>query len=332
MRQYENSKRESETVRRGKAATPFPARRGPGQGRAVPPRTLAQRAARHVLPIALLLPSLVLIIWLRVIPAFVAIRLSLHKTLFLQALDYIGLQRYGRLITDPSLHHSLWITVQYGILCLAISLVIGLLMALLVKKPTLFNKVLRTIFLVPWITSTLVSTMLWKWVLNAEGGLLNNALTALGLPRVSLFISPSLALAALVAITVWGQTPYVMVSFLAGLQGISQDLYEAAGLDGASRWQQLRWITVPLLQPVVAVVAVYLTLHYFTNVTIALTLTGGGPASATAIFPLYLYLAAFQQNNFGVAGALSVINIVITLPFVLIYVRQRLSKRAGEAR
>jgi multiple sugar transport system permease protein len=177
--------------------------------------------------------------------------------------------------------------------------------------------------ILPWIVPTVVVVVIWRWLLNASGGIVNYLLLSLGLVSdpVGFFSTAGRAFASVIAINSWRWFPFTTVILLAALLRISQELYDAAAVDGASKWQQFLHVTLPGLQPVLFVLGLVGTLLSFNVFDIVWLLTGGGPASATTTLPVLIYDTAFKQYRLSQAAAMSVIVGIFLLIFAFLFIR-----------
>jgi ABC-type sugar transport system permease subunit len=181
--------------------------------------------------------------------------------------------------------------------------------------------VAQMITIVPWIISTVVATLLFRWVFVNDIGLAISLMRAAGFGEAHLLTSPQTAMALLVAVSVWKRLGYAVIILLAGLKGIPDDYEEAAKIDGATNWQIFRRITLPLLKTPLLLVAIVLTLSNLNTVETPLVLTGGGPDNATRILPMEVYDRAFITFDLGSATALALVMFFGNILLVLAYVR-----------
>jgi multiple sugar transport system permease protein len=201
-------------------------------------------------------------------------------------------------------------------------------LALFFKRRFPLSGVLRALLLLPWLLPLIASSAVWKWILDQDSGILNQTLLFLhvipsAIPRLS---SPNVALASVVIVNIWLGIPFNATILYGGLQGIPDELYEAAALDGATGWKAFRHITWPNLRPVVSVVLVLGVVYTLKVLDIILGLTGGGPANSTETLATNSYQQSFVQFSFGTGAAISNILIVISLIFTVVYLR--LNRRA----
>ena len=196
---------------------------------------------------------------------------------------FVGLQNYVELLGDPVFIRIIGNTIFYTGMAVAIKFVLGLTAALLLVEARPLTSVYRTILFVPWAIPTVIAALNWRWVYDEFSGMLNNVLLTLGLTRnvVAWLAEPSLAMWCVIAVAVWTGTPFYTMSFLAGLQAIPRELYEAARLDGASTLQEFRYVTVPGMQAIFLVTVMLSTVFTSTSLVIVNILTNGAPAERT---------------------------------------------------
>lgn len=180
----------------------------------------------------------------------------------------------------------------------------------------------------PWVIPPAIAAMVWRWIADAQFGVLNEALFIAGLPTPNWLLDSQLALLTVVVVAVWSEAPFFLIMCSAGLQMISKSLYEAAMLDGATGLQQFRYITLPGLRPIASVAIVLSALMSIRHYDIPAVLTGGGPNGATETLALLIYRNAFQYFRVGYASAIGVVSLIISVAIVLLFLRQSNSSRA----
>jgi multiple sugar transport system permease protein len=194
---------------------------------------------------------------------------------------------------------------------------LGFCLALLMNTKVRGIAIFRTVYYLPSIVPAVASAVLWAWILNTEFGLLNVLLRYFGLPKIRWLQDPEWALTALIMMSLWGLGS-TMIIYLAGLQGIPEVFYEAAKIDGAGRWAQLRHVTIPLISPVIFFNMIIGIIGSFQVFTAGFLLTDGGPQNATLFYVLYLYRNGFQYLNMGYAAALAWVLFLIIMALTLI--------------
>jgi multiple sugar transport system permease protein len=237
---------------------------------------------------------------------------------------WVGLANFADMASEPLFGLALWNTLYYTVLGVPVYLAAALLMALLLNMNLRGTSVYRTIYFLPSLTPAVANALLWVWIFNPDFGLANVLLNTLGLPGQKWLFDPQLAKLCFVLMGIWGAGQQ-MVIFLAGLQGIPQELLEAASIDGANGWRRFWSITLPLLSPTIFFNLVVGVIGSFQVFTAAFIATQGGPQNATLFYVLYLYRNAFEYFKMGYASALAWVLFLIVLLVTL--VQFRLAKR-----
>lgn len=236
-----------------------------------------------------------------------------------------GGANYAEIASDPLFWRSLGNTGVFAVITVPISLAGGLALALLLNRAMPARALLRALFYVPVVVSAAAAGIVARWIFNENFGVANRVLTDLGLPAVPWQTSGPAAMASIIIMSIWSTLGFVMVVYLAGLQGIPSEVYEASALDGASRWRTTRSITWPILAPTTFFLLVYLIISTFQVFDLVIVMTGGGPANATTLLVNYAYTEGFEQQRKGYAAALGVVLYIIVL--VLTLVQWRAGKR-----
>jgi multiple sugar transport system permease protein len=237
----------------------------------------------------------------------------------LHTLQWVGAKNYEVLLTrDPLFWKSLGNTAIYVLFSVPLGLTGSLLIALLLNQKVKGMPVFRTLFYLPSLVPAVASALVWAWVFHPDAGILNYGLSLLGIKGPAWLTDPKTALTSLIIMALWGVGGGRMIIFLAGLQGISDELYEAAALDGARGWSQFRHVTLPMLSPTIFFNMVLGIIGSFQVFTSAYIMTGGGPDNATLMYVLYLYNNAFRFFKLGKASAMAWILFAILLVFTVI--------------
>jgi ABC-type sugar transport system permease subunit len=236
---------------------------------------------------------------------------------------FIGLANYVELLGDPRFREAMLHTLLFAVVSVALELVLGLAVALGLDRAFRGRGVVRAAVLLPWAIPTVVAALLWRFMFESQAGIVNAALVSAGVvdEPVVWFVRAATAWVPVVLADVWKATPFVALLLLAGLQGIDRSLYEAAAVDGAGRWWQLRHITLPLLRPTILVALVFRTLDAFRVFDLIYVMTGGGPGTSTEPIALYTFDALLQNLRFGYGAALSVVVFLVTFTLALLYIR-----------
>lgn len=277
--------------------------------------TLARPAQRKRKPLGLrvspyffLLPNMAIFGLFTIWPAINGFNISLYSSSNGRTFEREGLGNYSRILGDQEFWGIVIQTAVYAIAFVLLSVVIGVLLAVLVDQQKRGRAFFRAVFFIPVLISPVVAGLIWNWMLERENGLVNSFLGLFGIPAIPWLVDGPLAMVAVIGVGVWLQVGFYMLILLAGLQGIDPALYEATRMDGATRWQQFFHITAPLLQPSILVVVVLATIHGFQAFDFIYTLTGGGPVGATTLIVQYIYENGFVSPiRYGIASAGSVL-------------------------
>jgi len=282
----------------------------------------AHRRRFDPLPYLMLAPALLAIGLFSLLPTLYGMLVSVYRVEFVQLLRFVGVANYADVLADPKFWNSMRISFTFTTASVVLSVTLGFALALMANRAVRFRAAFRTIALLPWVTSYVVTYLIFRWILNADFGLLNAfSVEVLGWSRVQWLGDPVLAMACLIAVNVWRDAPYAMVLLLAGLQGIPQELYEAAAIDGAGRARSFRSVTLPLMKSPLLVLIVLTTITSFNVVVAMLVLTGGGPGTATETLSLRMYYEAFTNARMGTAAAIAMVIFAINVVLTLVYVR-----------
>jgi multiple sugar transport system permease protein len=274
-----------------------------------------------LLPYLLVAPALAVLLALSIYPLLYSITISLQQETASGAAWTLG--HFKRLATDNFFRTAMVHTFVYAIAALTCEFVLGLGLALLLNQQIRGRGVFRASLLVPMMLPTVVVGIVWRLLLNPNFGAVNGTLKQLGVNTESLTwtASPRLAFLAVVAVDVWQWTPFVFLVLLAGLQAIPQEPYEAALIDGSSRWQTFRHVTLPLLKPAILIVLLLRTMDLLRVFDQIFILTEGGPGFATEMISLYIYRTAFRFFDFGYAAAMSFVLLALTNVVSVVYLK-----------
>lgn len=218
---------------------------------------------------------------------------------------FIGLTNFYYLLKDRIFIQAATNSFVYTGVTTVFKLVLGLAMAAILNMRFRGNRFVRAATLLPWIIPTVLSTLAWKWIFDPSFSVINYLLAAVGIQGPSWLGSWPFPLISVMIVNIWRGMPFYGVSFLAGMQTISQELYEVATIDGASAWQQFRSITLPLLRHVITIVLLLSTILTFADFQIVYALTGGGPANQTHLFATYSFQVGLRGLDIGVGAAIS---------------------------
>ena len=276
---------------------------------------------------AMLAPSMILLGIFTLFAVAFSLYLSFHRWDILNpAKPYVGLDNYRELKNDAYFRQAVKNTAYFTLGTVPLSMAFGLAIALLLNQKIHGRAIFRTLFYLPVVTPLVVSGLIWKWVLDGDFGLLNYYIGKIGISPQLWLSNPSLAMPSVIAMSVWANVGFTMLVYLAGLQAIPQEYYEAASVDGAGRWRQFRHVTLPLLAPSTFFICVYLIIASFQVFDQIFVMTNGGPLRATTTVVYYIWQAGFQQFTMGYASAMAyglfAIIFVFTIVQVVLYNRR----------
>jgi len=274
----------------------------------------------------LIFPSLLMISLVVIYPVLNGIGLSFQeKQLTRPNRDgYVGFDHYVELFTDDD---EFWVALKNtGIWVIAGTLsqfTLGLCTALALNKSGHMTKIVGVLVLLPWVMPSVVAANIWALLLDSRLGVINDILVNMGLltDYLAWFANKETAMASALIVELWRGFPFFTLLLLAGLQGIPEDYYEAASVDGASRWDKFWFITIPMLRAVIIASVILRVISLINSPDILLILTGGGPGDTTQVLSLYAFQTAYLDFDFGYAGALSVVMFAILMIFTVLYIR-----------
>jgi len=270
----------------------------------------------------LLAPSFVFLFMFTYFPMLSVLWDSLYSNAGLgKATQFVGLENYRDLFQDDVFVTAFTNNVIYAFGTIFPSVVLALLFALMLQASSRFNSLIRSILFFPTLVPLVAAAGLWMFIFLPSIGLLDFYLAKLGARSVNWIGDPDIALYALMVLTIWKNAGYFMLFFLAGLQGIPEDALEAAILEGATPWQRMRYIILPLLKPTTSFVIVIAFIFSITQVDHLIVLTEGGPANATNLLLFYIFQNAHEFNNNATASAATVISLVVLLAVSVLNIR-----------
>jgi multiple sugar transport system permease protein len=265
-----------------------------------------------------LLPAMVVLLLLTLYPFLYVLNLSFQEwNLFkgLGARHYVGIRNYITIFTDPSFLHSFMITLGFSLISVAVSFLAGLgLASALSSSRGAVVGIMRTIVLIPMTVTPVVIATAWKYMYDPDSGIINYFLAQIGIHGINWISAPKLALISLCIVDIWQWTPFMFLVLLAGFEARPRAPYEAAMCDGLSRYQVLRFITFPLLKPMILIAILFRTIDSLRTFDIIFIMTGGGPGDLTTTLNLSAYLRAFRMLKFGEGAA------VVIVIFAMVYI------------
>ena len=276
-------------------------------------------------------PCVLIILFVLGFPVLYVIGISFFKYRPLISMEWTGVKNYIDVLRNPSFLKALSNTFVFSINSVAFHVVLGMGAALILNMNFRGRIVLRTLYLLPWMLSYVVGSITWRWMLNGSYGILNEILM-----RASLIESyrawlgdPAYAMFFVVLANIWKQFPFVMLMFIAGLQSIPTELYEAARIDGAGDFKCFFSITLPSMKQVVIITATLDFIWSFKQFDLISIMTGGGPGNSTEVLSTLIHQLFFNAFNFGQASATAVMLLIIVILVSLLYARLLLSEKDG---
>lgn len=277
---------------------------------------LARPSRQHYLGYLLLLPAVALVALIIIYPLFVSLDLSFQKvgmaTLSAPRKPFT-LQNYEKLFTSPEFWTACWVTVKLVVVVTVACFAVGLATALLVNNRFCGRSLARLFVALPWAVPEVIAVVIFSWIFDSSFGLMNWLLIKLGLTSgmINWFSDPTAAFWVVAVTMIWKGYPFVSIMTLAGLQSIPDDFYNAAKVDGANAFQRFRYITVPVLMPVLGVTLVLVVLWVFRDFSIIKVLTDGGPLKSTTTLSIMTYDQAFGFFNMGYASAIGIVTLIL---------------------
>lgn len=285
----------------------------------------ARRRRTTLIAAAFLAPSALPLLFFSLVPMGASAWISLHDWNLLTPMSWVGLDNYVDLLRDPQTGRAFANTLLYIAGYLPMVYVGGLVLALALNSRMRGRTFFRAVYFLPVVTSWVVVSLVWKWLLSPSGGLVNTLLGAVGLPEPGWWTDPTWALPSVILASAWKDLGFVTVILLAGLQAIPQEYLEAAAVDGAGAWRRFRHIVLPLLSPTTFFVVVISLINGFQVFDQVYVMTGGGPAGASEVVVLQIFDLTFRYGRAGDAAALSWL--LFALVLVVTALQLRLQKR-----
>jgi multiple sugar transport system permease protein len=289
---------------------------------------------RKPMPILMILPGLVLAVTIIGLPIFDLAWTSMQEvSRFGQLRGFNGTANYAEVFSDPLFYSSLWRTLIWTVAVVGGTLLISIPVAIILNDDFHGRGLARVIIMLPWAISLTMTAVVWRWALNGRAGLLNASLMQMGLidEPIEWLATAPLAFTVEILVGILVSIPFTTTILLGGLSSLPQDAYEAAVVDGASRWDQFRMITLPLMKPFINIAIVLNVIYVFNSLPIIWVMTEGGPANGTDILVTYLYKLAFRFGQLGKASAISLVMFLVLLAFTVVYVALVMRNEADAA-
>ncbi|MDB5097046.1 MAG: transporter permease [Cyanobacteria bacterium RYN_339] len=276
---------------------------------------------KHAAAYLFIAPAMLILGLFVLLPMVVALALSFTSWNIVGPIKWVGLKNYLLVLGDPTFAHGLWNTMLYTLGSATCGLAGALALALLLHKEVPGIGAFRALLFLPALMSEVITAMVFQWLFNTDAGIVNYLLTLVGFSKVPWLTSTTWAMPAVIMMGAWVGAAYNAPILLTGLQSISPSLYESARIDGASPWQEFRFITMPLLRPFTLYVLVMSLIASFQVFGRIFVLTGGGPVDSTLVAVQYIYRVAFTFNQIGYASALSVSLFLLLMALTFIQMR-----------
>ena len=290
------------------------------------------REKSTIWPYLLLLPALIVMLSVVIVPIINAVSMSFQSYNLTKPkkIGFIGLQNYATLLHDPLFWSSLLRTAIWVVFGVGCQFLFGFLLALVLNKQFKGRGVVRAVSLIPWVTPGVLIALMWRWMYDGNYGVINDLLMRLGLIKENIaFLSkPGTAMPSVIVTIVWQGIPFFALMLLAGLQGISYDLYEAASIDGATGWQKLIYVTIPSLRNTIFVTTMLRIIWVANSVDVIFNMTEGGPAYATQTLSVYIYQKA-SALDMGYASAMAIMLMLVLLLAAIPYLRNTFRDQEG---
>lgn len=279
-------------------------------------------------PYLVMLPTLLFLFSISILPLLYSLVVSFlrYNLMDPEPPSFAGLRNFQLLMESPNFWNSLWVTTQFVAIAVTVEFLLGLGLALVLSRDVPGVRMFRSLILVPLALAPIVVGLLWRFMLGTEYGLINNVITLVGLPRTDFLSNTKVALIVIALVDVWQWTPFMFLILLAGVQALPLEPFEAAAIDGASRWQTLRYITLPLLRYPILVALLLRTIDAFRVYDLIFMMTRGGPINVTDTLSWHIYNIGFRNFNMSYASALSWIMLIIVTVVVSIFVRLLLDR------
>jgi ABC-type sugar transport system permease subunit len=265
------------------------------------------------LGVILLAPIMVLLALTIAIPALYLLWLSLTDASPGMDASFVGLDNYVTLLADQAFQAATLRSVLFVVISVSLEIVVGFSIALLLQRPFRLRPLWMALVIAPYAVSPIVAVVMWKYMLDPSFGIVNYALTSAGLGAVPWLSSPVTSMAAIIIVAVWKEFSFTTIVLFAALTTMPKELVEAANVDGATPWQILWKIKIPLIAPAIFIVLLFRTIFALREFGVVWTLTGGGPGTSTEILSIFLYKQAFRYLDFGGGAATGWLMLIVTL-------------------
>jgi multiple sugar transport system permease protein len=278
-----------------------------------------------VLAVLLIAPLLLVLTLVILVPALQLLWISLTNLVPGRPAEFVGLDNYAYVLTDPAFIGALTRNIAYVLIVVTLELVVGFGIALLLQHPFRWRPLWFAIILAPYAVSPIVAVVMWKYMLDPNFGIVNYTLSSVGLPTVAWLSDSVTSMAAIILVAVWKEFAFTTIVLFAALTAIPKDLEEASRVDGATAWQNLIFVKIPLIAPAAVIVLLFRIIFTLREFGIPWTMTGGGPGTSTEILSIYLYKQAFRYSDFGGGAATGWVMLIVTVLLSSFLIRRTFS-------
>ncbi|WP_454854485.1 carbohydrate ABC transporter permease [Rhizobium binxianense] len=278
------------------------------------------------------LPGVAIVLGLTLFPAVYGIYISLtNLNLGYVGSSFVGLENYVRFFTSADLGLITRNTFSFVAACVILQACLGLAAAMVLEQRLPGHRLMRSIVILPWVLPSVVVGLVFAQIFGGSRlGIANYLLSLVGIGQMSWFSDPLLAMVILIGVCTWRGIPFTVIILLGGLQTLPRDVYEAAAIDGATAWQRFRYITVPLLRPIIMISIIMGTGGALNSLDIPLALTGGGPGNATELISIALYKQSFFQLDVSYGASIGTVMLIVNILLIMLYLAVLQPKRRNE--
>lgn len=266
-----------------------------------------------------ILPAFIIVSLATIFPLVFAFDYSLYETNIFTKEKFVGFAQYATLLHDERFWTNVFNSLFFTVVGIILAIVVGFVIALMIRKPGKLNSFYRTVILIPWVTNEVVLALMWTWVLNPQMSIVYYWTNLIQVHLPNFFEGKFLPLLTVTVLNAWRSMGFSLIMILAAFSAIPKELEEAALIDGCNRFERVIYVIIPLIKSVVLVMAIVLTMSFFNIVSFVLTMTGGGPIYTTEILSIRLYKEAFTFFNIPLSSALTTVMLVLNLVFVFVY-------------
>lgn len=276
--------------------------------------TLRDKISNNLIAYCFVGPAVIIMLIGLMLPLFTSVQLAFYDWGMgtpWDSKEFVGLQWFSKLMRDPDVWASFWVTLKFGFWVVSIEMILGTFLAIVLERPIRGAALFRTCLIMPLMVSPVVVGLIWRYLMDARSGMLNYYLGKIGIEPVLWLSNPKIALTSLIVTDIWQWTPFIFIIVLAGLQALPKDVVEAARIDGANLWQQVVMVKLPMIKSVLVVALLMRIVDVYKVVEVVFILTFGGPGLETELLALHVYKTAFTAQNLGYASAISMLLLAI---------------------